>query len=51
MELRRNKMRMAILVLMPLLMMVMISFIFPSSSDVLNNIPVATVNEDTGLHG
>jgi len=52
MELRRSKMRMAMMVLMPLLMMAMISFIFPSSQDVLNNIPVATVNKDnTGLHG
>jgi len=46
MELRRSKMRMAMMVLMPLLMMAMISFIFPSSQDVLNNIPVAIVNSD-----
>ena len=51
MELRRSKLRMAMMVLMPLIIMAMISFIFPSSSNVLNSIPVATVNNDTGMHG
>lgn len=51
MELRRSKLRMAMMVLMPLIIMAMISFIFPSSSNVLNGIPVATVNNDTGVQG
>lgn len=51
MELRRSKLRMAMMILMPLIMMTMISFIFPSSSNVLNSIPVATVNNDTGMQG
>jgi len=51
MELRRSKMRMAMMILMPLIIMAMISFIFPSSQNVLNNIPVATVNNDTGVQG
>ena len=51
MELRRSKLRMAMMILMPLIMMAMISFIFPSSSNVLNSIPVATVNNDIGLQG
>jgi len=51
MELRRSVMRMAMMVLMPLIMMAMISFIFPSSQNVLNNIPVATVNNDRGVQG
>ena len=51
MELRRSKLRMAMMILMPLIMMTMISFIFPSSSNVLNSIPVATVNNDIGMQG
>ncbi len=51
MELRRSKLRMAMMILMPVIMMAMISFIFPSSSNVLNSIPVATVNNDIGLQG
>jgi len=51
MELRRSKLRMAMMILMPLIMMAMISFIFPSSSNVLNSIPVATVNNDIGMQG
>jgi ABC-2 type transport system permease protein len=51
MELRRSKLRMAMMVLMPLIIMAMISFIFPSSSNVLNSMTVATVNNDTGMHG
>jgi ABC-2 type transport system permease protein len=50
MELRRSKMRMAMMVLMPLIIMAMISFIFPSQN-ALSNIPVATVNNDTGVQG
>ena len=51
MELRRSKLRMAMMILMPLIIMAMLSFMFPSSSNVLSNIPVATVNGDTGVQG
>jgi ABC-2 type transport system permease protein len=51
MELRRSMMRMAMMILMPLIMMAMVSFIFPSSSNALNNIPVAIVNNDRGVQG
>jgi len=50
MELRRSKMRMAMMVLMPLIMMAMMSFMFPSSNSV-SNIPVAIVNADSGNMG
>jgi len=51
MELRRSKVRMAMTVLMPLIMITMISFIYPSSENILNAIPIATVNNDTGPQG
>jgi ABC-2 type transport system permease protein len=51
MELWRSKMRLAMMILMPLIMMTMMSFIFPSSQNVLSNIPVATVNNDLGPQG
>jgi ABC-2 type transport system permease protein len=51
MELRRSKLRMAMTVLMPLIMMTMISFIFPSSENVLSSIPIVTVNTDRGAQG
>lgn len=52
MELRRSKIRMAMMILMPLIIMGMISFIFPSSSSALSNIPVVRVNNDTsGVQG
>jgi ABC-2 type transport system permease protein len=50
MELRRSKMRMAMMVLMPLIMMAMMSFMFPSTNSV-SNIPVMMVNADPGAMG
>ena len=38
MELWRSRMRLAMMILMPLIMMTIMSFIFPSSQNVLNNI-------------
>ena len=51
MELWRSRMRLAMMILMPLIMMTIMSFIFPSSQNVLNNIPVVTVNDDSGSQG
>jgi ABC-2 type transport system permease protein len=47
MELFRNRLGLMMLVLMPLLMMAMVGFIFPSSNS-LNNVPVGLVNQDEG---
>jgi ABC-2 type transport system permease protein len=47
MELFRNKMALAMLVLMPIFMMSMAGFIFPSNTS-MSNISVALVNEDEG---
>jgi len=49
-EFSRSKMRLVMLVLMPLFMMVMIGFIFPSSSSI-SNTPIALANNDTGSLG
>ena len=51
MELPRSKMRMAMMILMPLIMMAMISFIFPSSQNVQGLGAIATVNNDKGVQG
>lgn len=47
MELFRNKMALTMLVLMPIFMMAMAGFIFPSNTS-MSNISVALVNEDEG---
>jgi len=49
-EFSRSKMRLVMLVLMPLFMMVMIGFIFPSSSSI-SNTPIALANNDPGSLG
>ncbi len=46
-EFSRSKMRLAMLILMPLFMMGMVGFIFPSGSSISNQ-PVAVANLDTG---
>jgi len=48
-ELWRNRLGLVLLVLMPLFMMVMVGFIYPSNSGSPSNLPVALVNEDTGF--
>lgn len=50
MELFRNRMGLFLLILMPIFMMAMVGFIYPSESS-LNNIPIALANEDTGFEG
>jgi ABC-2 type transport system permease protein len=50
MELFRNRMGLFLLILMPLFMMAMVGFIYPSETS-LNNIPIALANEDNGFEG
>jgi ABC-2 type transport system permease protein len=47
-ELFRNRLGLVLLVVMPLFMMVMVGFIYPSNGGG-NNLPVAIVNEDLGF--
>jgi ABC-2 type transport system permease protein len=49
-EFSRSKLRLVMLVLMPLFMMVMVGFIFPSGSSIKDT-PIALVNNDTGSIG
>jgi ABC-2 type transport system permease protein len=49
-EFSRSKLRLIMLVLMPLFMMVMVGFIFPSGSSITDT-PIALVNDDTGTLG
>ncbi|MEJ2280858.1 MAG: ABC transporter permease [Candidatus Bathyarchaeota archaeon] len=50
MELFRNRMGLFLLILMPIFMMAMVGFIYPSETS-LNNIPIALANEDNGFEG
>lgn len=49
-EFRRSKLRLVMLILMPLFMMIMTGYIFPSNN-AITNIPVAVANEDIGPYG
>ncbi|MBE3121585.1 MAG: ABC transporter permease [Thermoplasmata archaeon] len=49
-EFSRSKLRLVMLILMPLFMMVMIGFIFPSGNSI-SDTPIALANTDTGLMG
>ena len=49
-EFSRSKLRLIMLVLMPLFMMVMVGFIFPSGNSI-SDTPIALVNNDTGVLG
>ena len=44
-------MRLVMLVLMPLFMMVMVGFIFPSGDSMISNQPIALANQDNGTMG
>jgi ABC-2 type transport system permease protein len=46
-ELFRNRLGLVLLVVMPLFMMVMVGFIYPSNGSALNNLPIGLVNEDS----
>ena len=48
-ELFRNRLGLVLLIVMPLFMMVMVGFIYPSSGASINS-PIAIVNEDVGFH-
>jgi ABC-2 type transport system permease protein len=47
-ELFRNRLGLALLILMPLFMMIMVGFIYPSNGNSISNLPIALVNEDAG---
>lgn len=49
-EFSRSKLRLMMLVLMPLFMMVMVGFIFPSGTSITDT-PIALVNDDAGNYG
>jgi ABC-2 type transport system permease protein len=49
-ELFRNRLGLAMLILMPLFMMVMVGYIYPSNNT-LNNVPIALANQDTPFNG
>lgn len=49
MELFRNRLGLVLLIVMPLFMMVMVGFIYPSNGNILSNMPVALVNDDAGF--
>lgn len=47
-ELYRNKFGLVLLIVMPLFMMAMVGFIYPTSGSSASNLPVAVVNQDAG---
>ncbi len=49
-ELFRNRLGLVLLIVMPLFMMVMVGFIYPSNGTTVSNLPVALVNEDNGFN-
>src|SRR5512135_2398989 len=49
-ELFRNRLGLVLLIVMPLFMMVMVGFIYPSNGASLSNLPIAMVNEDSGFN-
>ena len=48
-ELFRNRLGLVLLIVMPLFMMVMVGFIYPSNGGTGNSLPVAIVNLDSGF--
>ncbi|MCW4030229.1 MAG: ABC transporter permease [Candidatus Bathyarchaeota archaeon] len=50
-ELFRNRLGLVLLVVMPLFMMVMVGFIYPTGGASISNMPIAMVNEDAGFNG
>ncbi|MCJ7767197.1 ABC transporter permease [Candidatus Bathyarchaeota archaeon] len=49
-ELFRNRLGLVMLILMPIFMMSMVGFIYPTGNSAPTNLPVALVNEDAGFH-
>jgi ABC-2 type transport system permease protein len=50
-ELFRNRLGLVLLIVMPLFMMAMIGFIYPSNGTAVTDLPVALLNEDSGFGG
>jgi ABC-2 type transport system permease protein len=48
-ELFRNRLGLVLLIVMPLFMMAMIGFIYPSNGTTVSDLPVALLNEDSGF--
>ena len=48
-ELFRNRLGLVLLIVMPLFMMVMVGFIYPSNGSTVSNLPVGLVNVDSGF--
>ena len=49
-DLRRNTLGVILLFVMPLFIMSLIGFIYPTNGTSINNLPVAIVNLDSGYH-
>jgi ABC-2 type transport system permease protein len=49
-ELFRNRLGLVLLIVMPLFMMGMVGFIYPSNGSTVSNLPIALVNEDHGFN-
>ena len=49
-ELYRNKLGLVLLIVMPLFMMAMVGFIYPTGGSSASNLPVAIVNSDAGYN-
>jgi ABC-2 type transport system permease protein len=50
-ELFRNRLGLVLLIVMPLFMMAMIGFIYPSNGTTVTDLPVALLDEDSGFGG
>jgi ABC-2 type transport system permease protein len=48
-ELFRNRLGLVLLIVMPLFMMAMIGFIYPSNGTTVTDLPIALLNEDSGF--
>ncbi len=49
-ELKRNRFGLVLLIVMPLFMLALVGFIYPTSGSSVSNVPVAVVDLDTGYH-
>jgi len=49
-ELFRNRLGLILLIVMPLFMMVMVGFIYPSGNTSISNMPVGLINQDSGYN-
>jgi ABC-2 type transport system permease protein len=49
-ELKRNRFGLVLLIVMPLFMLALVGFIYPTSGSSASNLPVAIVNMDAGYH-